>query len=379
MEKKKPAYSTKMLEKPTKTVEPLKKPPWNPFERITQEDLLVFTRQLHTLLNAGVHMVKAFDTLAGQIDKEAMHRMLFRINTRIKTGFTLSKALNEYPEVFNQIYVGIIRTGEAHGDLPLVLENLEQFLEREVNIKKRIANASVYPLFALAVCLLFALFTFKYILPNFVKFFQNMQVSLPLPTRIMIFLTEIVDNPFFVVAGLVLGGFLMFALKRFSLSARGKYVIDQASLSFPYFGELAKKICIVRFTNSLCTLLEGGVELRKALELAGKASGNSVYEQSVASITSSIKEGMDLATGFGTHRNLFGGMFPSMIRVGEESGELPVVLRKLSHLYEQDVESSLGSLSVLIEPFLILFTGVIIGFIIIAVFLPLYALLQKLG
>jgi type IV pilus assembly protein PilC len=358
---------------------PQKRPGWRPFSGVNQEDLLLFTRQLGTMLNSGITLIYAFETLSRQVDKEEMHYILKSINYSIQSGFTLSKALMEHSSVFNHIYVGLVRTGEAYGDLPKALENLERFLMREVNMKKKVIQSATYPLFALSVCVLFALFTFKFILPHFVAFFKDLNVDLPLPTKIMCFLTTIVDKPLFFFGSLALFGFFLFIFRRYALTERGRLHIDRMLIELPYFGQVLRKISIARLTNSLSALLEGGVDIRRALELSGKSSGNAYYELALKSAGIMLTEGTSLSQYFAQQQQLFGPLIPSMILVGEESGDLAPMLKKISQMNEQDVENSLDSLAVLLEPLLILFTGAIIGFIIISVFLPLYTVLQKLG
>lgn len=346
---------------------------------VNQEDLLLFTRQLQTLLNSGINLLYALETLSNQVDKESMHKIIIAIYGRIKSGFSLSKALAEHPAVFNQIYIGLVRTGEAYGDLPQALDNLEYFIQREVNIKKKIGQASTYPVFALMVCIFFAFFTFKFILPHFVAFFQDLNVELPLPTKLMIMVTKTLDQPI-VLALITISTICFFFLaKRFASTEKGRKYFDRLKTEIPYFGPIIKKIAVARLSNSMSVLLEGGIEIRKALDLAGKASGNYVFEYSMKQASENLREGLSLTKFFATQVSLFGGIFPSMVRVGEESGELPSVFKKISSMFETDVENTLNSISTVIEPLLIMFTGTIIGFIIIAVFLPLYSLLQKLG
>jgi type IV pilus assembly protein PilC len=352
---------------------------WKPFSGINQEDLLLFTRQLGTMINSGINLIYAFDTLARQVDKEAMHRVLSSINYSIQSGFTLSRALMEHPSVFNHIYVGLVRTGEAYGDLPRSLENLEHFLQREVNIKKKVIQSATYPLFALSLCLLFGLFTFKFILPSFVTFFKDLNVELPLPTKIMCLMTTIVDKPLFFFGSILIIAFIIFLFRRYALTEGGRLHIDRLLIQCPYFGPVLKKISVARLTNSLSALLEGGVDIRRALELSGKSSGNAYFELAMKSAGMMLAEGTSLSQYFSSQQGLFGPVLPSMIIVGEESGDLAPMLKKISQMNEQDVENSLDSLTVMLEPLLILFTGTIIGFIIISVFLPLYTILNKLG
>jgi type IV pilus assembly protein PilC len=352
---------------------------WNPLKRVSQEDLLLFTRQLRTMLDSGINLLYAFKSIAKQADNELFKTILARIQGNIESGFTLSRALSDHPAVFNQIYVGLIRTGEAFGNLPLALENLESFLEREVNIKKRISNASTYPIFALSISFLFAFFTFKFILPHFVAFFKDLNVALPIPTLIVIFLTNLLDQPLSIITFLLVVVVVGYLLKRYNMTDNGRLHIDSIKLDIPYAGPVARKIAIARLCNSLSALLEGGVELRRALELSGKASGNYVYEDNLKDAAKQLEQGNSLSGYFQGHKDLYGTIFPSMIKVGEESGDLSTMFKKISLMYEQDVENALASLTVLMEPLLIVFTGGIIGFIILAVFLPLYGLLNKLG
>lgn len=347
--------------------------------KVSQEDLLLFTRQLYMLLNAGIQLVKAIETLANQAESDSLRNILKKVELKVKGGFTFSRALSEFPVAFNKIYIGVIGTGEAFGDMPLALSNLEHFLEREVKIKKRIIQAATYPIFALSVCILFALFTFKFVLPSFVSFFENMNVVLPLPTKIMVIITRIIDNPvLFVIVIIIFIGFIKLYTE-FTKTHSGRILLDRVKIQIPTLGIIAKKIALTRLANSLTALLEGGISIDRALELSGRASGNYIFEICMREAGASLKEGSSLSDYFQEKRGLFGTLLASMIKVGEEAGDLPVVFNKISQMYEQDVENSLSQLTIMIEPALILFTGSIIGFIIISIFIPLYSLLQKLG
>lgn len=350
-----------------------------PSLKVRLEDIFFFTKQLATVYRAGIPLVRGMEVLSFQTENRTLKLIIRTLSARVRSGISLSRAMSDHPSVFSPVYVGALRVGEAHGDLAMVLEKLADFLEKEVRLKKRITQAMTYPAVVFGASILFTIFTFNYILPYFVQFFESLNVQLPFISKFMVFLTKALNNPAFVAFILFLIFGSLYALKCYFLTPFGRRQIDTLKLQIPLAGKLLKKVVLSRIANGLAVLLGGGVKMASALELAGTVSGNALYQNELARTLKLIKEGKSLYECLRQNGKLFPSQFAQMTLVGEESGELPEIFANVAKMYELDVEYALASFVSAIEPVLILVTGTVIGFIILSVFLPLYGVIQRLG
>jgi type IV pilus assembly protein PilC len=346
-------------------------------KKVNEQALTVFSRQFATMINAGLAMVRCLDILSEQTEDKKLQQTLIQVRRDVEGGATLSNALGKHPTVFSNLYTSMVKAGEMGGVLDEVLERLANFMEKDFSLKKKVKSALTYPVVILVMAMFIVAFLVLYILPTFVSLFENMNIPLPLPTKVLIVITKICTDwkymvPFVI---LVVGG--SFALGRFVATPFGKKQYDLLKLNVPVFGLLNKKVAISRFCRTLGTLLSSGVPIMQALEIVGKASGNEIIAMTVTKIRESIREGESIASPLGSS-GMFPPMVTQMVAVGEETGNLDAMLSKISDFYDTEVEYLLSSLTSMLEPIMIVGMGGIVGFIVIAVFLPLYNLIGQL-
>ena len=348
------------------------------FKKVNEQSLTVFSRQFATMINAGLAMVRCLDILSEQTEDKKLQSTLDQVRRDVEGGQTLSAALGRHPSVFSTLYISMVKAGEMGGVLDEVLERLAGFMEKDFALKKKVKSALTYPVVILVMALGIVFFLVTYILPTFVELFKGMNLKLPLPTKILIMVTEGAREPLVVIpafALLILGGV---GLAKYVQTPVGRRQYDLLKLNVPVFGILTKKVAISRFCRTLGTLLSSGVPIMQALEIVGKASGNEIIAMTVTKVRESIREGESIAAPLGAS-GLFPPMVTQMVAVGEETGNLDAMLSKIADFYDTEVEYLLASLTSMLEPIMIVGMGGIVGFIVISVFLPLYQLIGNLG
>ena len=349
------------------------------FTNITKTDLLMFTRELRTVLESGLDIISGLFLMSQQTQKKEFNSIINKIVTNLSSGTYLSQSLSEFPWLFDNIYRGSIRAGEYNGNICKSLANLEHLLEKEISMKRKLSQALIYPSTALTICIVFTFITFKFLLPNLIEFLNATGNTLPLPTQILILITNIISYPLTVPLIIIACIIMALLFKSYTSMASGRYAFHLFLLSMPIIGTLMKKIAYINITNSLSSCLDTGLSLIRSVKLAGAACGNAVFEQNFNLAIEGINEGIPLSDFIKKNQMLYGKVFASMLLIGEESGSIPEISKKLSNLYEIDVDNALASVSVIIEPFLIAITGSIIGFVMLGVFLPLYQTISNLG
>ncbi|MGV8119732.1 MAG: type II secretion system F family protein [Candidatus Xenobiia bacterium LiM19] len=345
--------------------------------KVNEQALTVFSRQFATMINAGLAMVRCLDILSEQTEDKKLQQTLIQVRRDVEGGSTLSNALGKHPNIFSTLYISMVKAGEMGGVLDEVLERLANFMEKDFSLKKKVASALTYPVVILVMALGIVFFLVTYILPTFVSLFEGMNLTLPLPTKILMIVTKGAKNPWIVFPALGLGILGSFALNRYIQTPFGRKQYDLLRLNVPVFGLLNKKVSISRFCRTLGTLLSSGVPIMQALEIVGKASGNEIIALTVSKIRESIREGESIASPLGAS-GMFPPMVTQMVAVGEETGNLDAMLSKISDFYDTEVEYMLASLTSMLEPIMIVGMGGIVGFIVISVFLPLYQLIGTL-
>lgn len=347
------------------------------FSRVGEQALTVFSRQFATMINAGLAMVRCLDILSEQTDDKKLQQTLIQVRRDVEGGSTLSNALAKHPQVFNTLYISMVKAGEMGGVLDEVLERLASFMERDYSLRKKVKSALTYPVVILVMALGIVFFLVTYILPTFVELFEGMDLTLPLPTQILMTVTKGARNPVIIIPVAVILVFGGVALQRYVQTPFGRKQYDLLKLNLPVFGLLNKKVAISRFCRTLGTLLSSGVPIMQALEIVGKASGNEIIAMTVSKVRESIREGESIASPLGAS-GMFPPMVTQMVAVGEETGNLDAMLSKIADFYDTEVEYLLSSLTSMLEPIMIVGMGGIVGFIVISVFLPLYQLIGKL-
>jgi type IV pilus assembly protein PilC len=341
--------------------------------KVKPQDLVVFTRQLATMMDAGLPLVQAMSALEEQTDSVQLKPVIREVMQKIESGESFSKALACHPKVFNKLYVCMVEAGETGGLLAEILDRVASYLESSSRLKKKVKSAMTYPVIVCVIALSISLFLIMKIIPIFGDIFRDFGAKLPAPTQALINLSDILRKYFFYCA-IVVGGAIWGFLKLIK-TPRGAVVWDRVSLKFPIFGKLIHKICITRFARTFAALTRSGVPILETLRIVGQSSGNTQVEFAVDATAASIERGDSLAMAMGQHP-IFPPMLVRMIMAGEQTGKVDAMLEKISDFYDEEIESTLNSLTSLIEPLLIVFLGVVVGSIVVCMFLPIFKLNQ---
>lgn len=346
------------------------------FGRIKLNDLAIFCRQFSTMIDAGVSLVRALDVLGEQTTNPKLKRILREIQTEVESGQTLSKSMQKYPKVFSNLFIGLVRAGEVGGVLEESLQRLSHFLEKDMELRRKVKAALTYPIIVVVVAILIVLGLCTFIVPKFVELFKDLGVKeLPAMTQFLVDFSDFLKTKWYIGIGIVV--FLWLAIKYFGTTRVGRRVIDRVKLKVPVFGKLGHKICLARFSRTLSTLLVSGVPILQAMETVAGTVGNEIIAEAIMNARARIREGDRINDPLEKSR-MFPPMVVHMISIGEESGALDQMLTKIAEFYEGEVESQLQSLTAAIEPVMIVFLGFCVGFIVIAMFLPLIQVIQNL-
>lgn len=326
------------------------------------------------MINAGLSLVRALDILAEQTEDKILKSAIADVKKEVEGGKALSAALAKHRHIFSDLYISMVKAGEIGGMLDEVLDRLANFMEKDFQLKKKVQSAMTYPAIILVLAIGIVIFLVTYILPTFVSLFKEMDVNLPIITQILINVVEALRRPEIVISLIILTIIAIFGLNTYYQTSVGKRQIDLIMLNIPVFGLLNKKVAISRFTRTLGTLLSSGVSLMAALEIVSQVAGNAVLSTAIDGVRTKLREGENLS-GPLTETGIFPPMVTQMIAVGEETGNLDTMLNKIADFYDTEVEYTLASLTSLIEPIMIVGMGGMVGFIVLAVFMPLYQLI----
>jgi type IV pilus assembly protein PilC len=339
---------------------------------IKQKDIAVFTRQLATMMRAGVPLIQSFDIVARGSTNPRMTRMLTDIRSDVETGTSLSAAFRKHPLYFDSLYCNLVEAGEAGGILEQLLDRLAVYQEKTMAIKNKIKSALIYPVAVLVVAFVVVAVIMLFVIPAFKDVFKSFGADLPAPTLFVIALSEIFVNYWYLIFGILGGGVYVF-FESWKRSAKMQKVMDRMLLRAPIFGDLVMKSSVARWTRTLSTMFAAGVPLVEALDSVGGASGNAVYAEATEQIQKDVSTGSALTTSMQTT-----GVFPVMViqmcAIGEESGSLDQMLGKAAEFFEDEVDEAVKGLSSLLEPFIIVILGVLIGGIVVSMYLPIFKL-----
>ncbi len=339
-------------------------------------DLVIFTRQLATMLSAGIPMLESLEILSDQVEEPGFKNALKGVVEDVRTGGDLSAACAKYPRAFSKIYVSMLRAGEISGQIDVILERLADYLEAAQKLKNEIKSAMTYPVVSLFLVIGIAAFLMIGIVPQFKPVFESLEVDLPKLTQVVMDFAFFCKNNwyllFFGVVGAILGAV---AFKR---TERGAYLFDVLLLKLPIFGTLFQKVAIARFSRTFSTLIKSGVPILGAMEIVSETAGNEVIKEAVEAASLSVRQGDTLSDPL-AESEIFPPMVTKMIGIGERSGSLETLLEKIAVFYDEQVETSVKSLTSLIEPIMIAIMGFVVGGIVLAVFLPIFKLQQKLS
>jgi type IV pilus assembly protein PilC len=344
--------------------------------RVSQAEMVQFTQQLATLQDAGLPIVRSLKILADQMKPGTFQEQLNKVTEDVEGGATFSEALEKFPRTFNNLFVAMVKAGEVGGVLDTILQRLSDFQEKSMKLRKKVQGAMVYPIAVICVASLILGFIMTKVIPQFEKMFADMNTALPAPTQALLAFANAVQSYWFLAPAVVFGGYA--AIKGIARTSTGELMIDKSKLRAPIFGQIVRKSTISRFCRTLGTLIQSGVPILEALEIVRAAVGNRVISDAIEQVCGSIREGETIAEPLGAS-GVFDPLLVNMIDIGEETGELDKMLNKISDNYDLDVDVLVESLSSLLEPLLIVGMGGAVGFIVVALFMPLLSIIQTVG
>ncbi|HEB75102.1 MAG TPA: type II secretion system F family protein [Nitrospirae bacterium] len=340
---------------------------------IKDKDLVVFTRQFATMIDAGLPLVQALDILSNQVENKMLAKTIAQVKVDVEAGSTYADALRKHPKVFSELYVNMVAAGESGGIMDTILNRLAAYIEKAMKLKKKVKGAMIYPAVVTAIAALVITVIMIYVVPTFTQMFSQLGGTLPLPTRIVVAMSDFLSG----VGGIVILGAIV-ALAVFIAQIRrtekGKYVTDKILLRLPIFGVLLQKTAIAKFTRTLGTLISSGVPILDGLDITAKTSGNKVIEKAIYEVRSDVSEGKTVAEPL-MKAKVFPPMVNHMIAVGESTGALDSMLNKIAEFYDDEVDAAVSNLTSMIEPLLMVFLGGSVGFIVVAMYLPIFKLI----
>ena len=345
---------------------------------LTDKDLVVFTRQFGTMINAGLPLIQCLDILSTQSENKVLRETVGDVKNSVEAGSTFSDALKRHPKVFDDLYVNMIHAGEVGGLLDTILTRLAKHIEKAMKLKGQIKSAMVYPTAIVGVAVVIISVLMVWVIPVFAQMFTEMsggKVGLPGPTQIVINVSNFFQSYWYAMFGAVAG--TIFAIKRYYATVNGRVVIDRLLLKMPIVGDLIRKASVAKFTRTLGTLITSGVPLLEGLSICAKTSGNKVIEEALMNARVSISGGKTISEPL-AKCNVFPKMVTHMIAVGESTGALDAMLGKIADFYEDEVDQAVETLTSLLEPIMMVVLGTIIGFIVVAMYLPIFTMAQAI-
>lgn len=345
-------------------------------KKIKPDDMVIFTRQLATMIDSGIPLVHTLRILADQIEDKDLKRVVSVVREDIEGGMSFCDALAKHPGVFFDFYINMVKAGETSGVLDEVLDRLAIYLEKSSALARKIRSSLVYPVVVVTIATLITAVLLLKVVPTFKGIFEILGGQLPLPTQILIWISDTLRKYFFLwIGALVILGFLF---KRYINTKRGRYNFDLYKLKIPVLGQLFRKLAIARFSRTFSTLVKSGVSILSALDIVSKTSGSKVVEEAVQNCARSVRDGESIAKPL-TKSPVFPPMVCAMISVGEQTGQLEKMLSKVADFYDEQVDAAASALTSMIEPLVIAFLGIVIGSIVIALFLPIFKISQLIA
>ena len=344
--------------------------------RIKEKNIVVFCRIFSTMINAGLPLIQCLDLLAQQEENKIFAKIIQAIKEDIEGGTSLTDALKKYPKVFDDLFVNLIAAGEAGGMLDIILGRLSNYLEKAMKLKKRVKGAMTYPTAVLVISFgVVALLLLK-VIPVFQKMFEGMGGQLPGPTMMLIAASEFTQSYFYIIIMVMVAIYIAF--NRFYKTEKGRWVVDSLTLKAPVFGPLLKKVAVAKFSRTLSTMMSSGVPILEGLNIVSKTSGNKVVEDALLKTRQSISEGRTIAEPL-AETGIFPAMVVQMIAVGEATGALDTMLTKIADFYDDEVDVAVDAMTALLEPIMMVFLGVVVGGMIVAMYLPIFKLASTVG
>jgi type IV pilus assembly protein PilC len=337
--------------------------------KITTRDVVIFTRQFSTMVDAGLPLVQCLDILGKQSDNPTFGETILKVKENIEIGNNLSESMRKFPHVWGSLYCNLVEAGEIGGILDIIFRRLAAYIEKSEALKKKVKAAMVYPGAIITVAFVVVAFLMVFVIPAFAEMFSGGGQELPGPTQIVMDVSSFFQNQWWVM--ILCGGTFLFVFKKVYATERGNIEIDRIALKLPVFGMLIRKVSVAKFTRTLGTLISSGVPLIEGLDICAQTSGNKIVEIAVFKTIEAIKEGETIAAPL-SREDVFPPMVIQMIDVGEASGSLDKMLSKIADFYDEEVDAAVDGLTALLEPMLMVFLGIIVGFIVVAMYLPIF-------
>ncbi len=346
---------------------------------VTDKDIVVFTRQFSTMISAGLPLIQCLEILSTQSENVEFQKTIATVKVDVEGGATFADALKKHPKVFDELYSNMVHAGEVGGLLDTILSRLAKHIEKAVKLKAKIKSAMIYPIAIMGVAVIVISVLMIFVIPIFAQMFLEMsggKVGLPGPTQLVIDISDFLrSNILYIIGGVVAMGY---GIKRYYATEKGRIVMDRLFLKVPVMGDLIRKSSVAKFTRTLGTLITSGVPILDGLAITAKTSGNKIVEQTILQARQSISEGKTVAEPL-SKGNVFPKMVTHMIAVGETTGALDAMLGKIADFYEDEVDTAVDALTSLLEPMMMVFLGTIIGFIVIAMYLPIFKMAAVVG
>ncbi|MDJ0667102.1 MAG: type II secretion system F family protein [Desulfobacterales bacterium] len=354
----------------------IKKKPKDLFENVSflqpvvkQKDVILFCRQFSTMIDAGLPIIQCLDILHSQQENATFKKMLKNVKDSVESGSTLAEALKAYPKHFDDLFINMIHAGETGGILDTILRRLSTYMEKAAKLKAKVKGAMTYPIVTIVIAIVVLAVILIFVIPVFEEMFADFGADLPTPTKVVIAMSEFAQSKSgYILVAIIL---FVFAFRRTYKTEKGRAVVDRSVLRLPVFGDLLRKVAVAKFTRTMGTMLGSGVAILEALDIVGKTAGNKTIEDAIAKVRSGISEGRTMADPL-TESGVFPSMVCQMISVGEATGALDAMLGKIADFYDEEVDQAVENLTSLIEPFMLVFLGVTIGGLVVAMYLPIF-------
>ena len=344
--------------------------------KVSDKDIVVFTRQFATMIDAGLPLVQCLEILASQQDNKTLKKALTEIRQAVEGGSTFAAALKQHPKVFSSLYANMVEAGEAGGILDTILNRLAGYMEKAMGLKKKVKSALIYPSTIITVAVVVVIFLLLFVIPTFKAMFEGFGAALPLPTAIVLEISRLVRSYFWVGIGVVVA--VIVGIRWWYGTSAGRTNIDRLLLRMPIIGILIRKVAVAKFTRTLGTLISSGVAILDGLDITARTAGNKIVEMAVLRTRASIAEGKTIAEPL-RESGVFPPMVVQMIAVGEQTGALDAMLGKIADFYDEEVDTAVANLTSLLEPLLMVFLGVVVGGVVIAMYLPIFKLVTVVG
>jgi type IV pilus assembly protein PilC len=344
--------------------------------KVTTRDLVIFTRQFATMIDAGLPLVQCLDILGKQQDNKTFKKILVQVKEDVESGSTFADALKKHPKAFDELYVNLVAAGEIGGILDTILNRLAAYIEKALKLKKQVKSAMTYPATIIGIAVVVISVILVFVIPSFEKMFRDFGGELPMPTQVVIAISNFIQSYIFLIIGGIFG--TIWLLKRIYKTPQGRLRMDQLALRLPVMGVLVRKVAVAKFTRTLGTMISSGVPILDGLDIVAKTAGNKVVENAIYHVAKSISEGKTIAEPL-EKSGVFPPMVCQMIAVGEQSGSIDTMLNKIADFYDDEVDDAVGNLTAMMEPLLMLFLGTTVGGLVVAMYLPIFKLAGAVG